>query len=171
VRLAVEARGARHTVVVVNDFVLHREAVWRNRANSVVCAELSEKHLPRRFEQLFAKRIAEDLFEVCCIPFLLNDLALGDVVATAPMGDLEHVVTKVVEPSGRYVFRVRFNEASRPRGEIAEELRALGSLIEWSSRDLLALDAIDQEHAQRVVEFLAAREKTGQLTYDTGHSR
>jgi hypothetical protein len=155
----------------VNDLVLHREPVWRNRANSVVCAALSEKDLPRRFEQLFAKRIAEDLFEVCCIPFLVFDIALGDVVATAPMGDVDHVVTNVVESSGRYVFRVRFNEASRPRGEIAEELRALGSLIEWSSRNLLALDAIDQEHAQRVVDFLTERERTGQLTYDTGQSR
>jgi hypothetical protein len=145
--------------------------VWRNRANSVGCAELSEKDLPKRFEQLFAKRVAEDLFEVCCIPFLLFDIALGDVVATAPLGDLDHVVTKVVESSGRYVFRVRFNEASRPRGEIAEEIRALGSLIEWSSRNLLALDAIDQEHAQRVVDFLAEREQAGQLTFDTGQSR
>ena len=160
-----------HTLITVSEFVLHREPVWRNRSDYIVCAELSDNASPRRFEELFAKRIAEDLFSVCCIPFFLFDIALGDVVATAPKGDLEYVVTKVVESSGRYVFRVRFDEASRPRGEIAEELRALGSLIEWYSRNLLALDAIDEEHAQRVVDFLAARAETGQLTYDSGQSR
>jgi hypothetical protein len=154
----------------VSDFVLHREPVWRNRADYIVCAELSDQAAPRRFEELFAKRVTAELFEVCCIPFFLFDIALGDVVATAPMGDLDYVVTKVVESSGRYVFRVRFDEKSRPRGEIAEELRALGSLIEWFSRNLLALDAIDHEHAQRVVDFLAAQAEAGQLTYDSGQS-
>ena len=155
----------------MNESVLHREPVWRNRSDYIVCAELADHAGPRRFEELFAKRIAGDLFEVCCIPFFLFDIALGDVVATAPKGDLDYVVTKVVESSGRYVFRVKFEDASRPRGEIAEELRALGSLIEWFSRSLLALDAIDQEHAQRVVDFLAAQAKAGQLTYDSGQSR
>jgi hypothetical protein len=155
----------------VNDFVLHREPVWRNRSNFIICAELSGDDVDMRFEELFAKRIAEDLFQVCCIPFFLFDVALGDVVATAPKADVGHMVTKVVEPSGRYVFRVRFDDASRPRGEIAEELRALGSLIEWSSRNLLALDAIDQEHAQRVVDHLAERQAAGQLRYETGRSR
>ena len=154
----------------MHEFVLHREPVWRNRSNYIVCAQLAGDAQPLRFEELFAKRITEDLFEVCCIPFFLFDIALGDVVATAPREDLDYVVTKVVESSGRYVFRVRFGEASRPRGEIAEELRALGSLIEWFSRNLLALDAIDQEHAQRVVDFLDARAEAGQLTYDSGQS-
>jgi len=46
----------------------------------------------------------------------------------------------------------------------------LGSLVEWSSRNLLAVDAADGEHAQLVADFLTEREKAGHLIYDTGRS-
>ena len=41
-------------------------------------------------------------FEVCCIPFFLYDVSLGDVVATNP----DYVLDRVVRASGRYTFRV-----------------------------------------------------------------
>lgn len=50
-------------------------------------AELPEKDRPRRFEQLFAKQIGDDRFEICCTPFFLFDVALGDIVVTSPKGD------------------------------------------------------------------------------------
>ena len=46
----------------------------------------------------------------------------------------------------------------------------MGSLHEWSSRNLLAVDAADQEHAHLFADFLAEREKAGQLIYETGRS-
>jgi hypothetical protein len=105
---------------------------------------------------------------VCCIPFFVFNIALGDVVVASPKGDLKYVVEKVIESSGRYVFRVWLGHAPQPRHEIASELRALGSLIEWSSPNLLAVDAADSEHAQLVADFLMGREKAGLLVYETG---
>ena len=35
---------------------------------------------------------------------------------------------------------------------------------------LLAIDAVDAEHAQLVADFLAEREEAGQLIYETGRS-
>jgi hypothetical protein len=153
-----------------NEFVVHQDPVWRERSNFIINAELAEKDRPRRFEQLFAKQVGEDRFEICCIPFFVYDIALGDVVVTSPRGGRKYVVDKVVEPSGRYVFRVWFGESFHPRDEIAAELRALGSIIEWSSRNLLAVDAVDREHAQLVADFLAEREQAGHLVYETGRS-
>lgn len=153
-----------------NEFVVHQDPVWRERSNFIINAELAEKDRPRRFEQLFAKQVGEDRFEICCIPFFVYDVALGDVVVTSPRGGRKYVVDKVVEPSGRYVFRVWFGESFHPRDEIAAELRALGSIIEWSSRNLLAVDAVDREHAQLVADFLAEREQAGHLVYETGRS-
>lgn len=152
------------------EFVVHQDPVWRGRSNFIVNAELREKDRPRRFEQLFARRVGEDRFEVCCIPFFLYDIALGDVVTTVPKDGRKFVVDKVVEPSGRYVFRVWFGESFQPRDEIAQELKSLGALIEWSSRNLLAIDAVDGEHAQLVADFLAKSEAAGQLVYETGRS-
>lgn len=153
-----------------DEFVLHQEPVWRDRSNFIINAELPEKDRPKRYEQLFARQVADDRYEICCIPFFLFDVALGDEVTTAPTSDRKYVVEKVVQPSGRYVFRVWFGESFQPRDEIADELKALGSLIEWSSPNLLAVDAVDHEHAQQVADFLAERERTGQLIYETGRS-
>lgn len=153
-----------------SEFVVHQDPVWRARSNFIISAELPEKDRPRRFEQLFARQVGEDRFEVCCIPFFLYDIALGDVVVTSPTADRKYVVKGVIEPSGRYVFRVWFGESFQPRGEIADELKSLGSLIEWSSSNLLGIDAVDGEHAQLVADHLAEHEKAGHLIYETGRS-
>jgi len=152
------------------EFVVHQDPVWREHADFIINAELPEKDRPKRFEQLWTRQLADDRFEVCCIPFFVYDLALGDVVATSPRDSRKYVVDKVVAPSGRYVFRVWFGQSFQPRDEIAGELKALGSLIEWSSRNLLAVDAADGEHAQLVADFLMEREKAGHLVYETGRS-
>jgi hypothetical protein len=55
--------------MAASEFVVHQEPVWRERSNLVISAELPEKDRPRRFEQLFARQLADDRFEVCCIPF------------------------------------------------------------------------------------------------------
>lgn len=62
-------------------FSVHREPVWRDRANFVVNAPLPEEG---RYEQLWSRQLSDDCFEVCCIPFFLYDVALGDVVQTKP---------------------------------------------------------------------------------------
>lgn len=155
---------------VKQEFVVHQDPVWRERANFIINAELAEVDRPKRFEQLWARQLTDGRFEVCCIPFFIFDLALGDVVATSPRDGRKYVVDKVIKPSGRYVFRVWFGQSFQPRAEIADELKALGSLIEWSSRNLLAIDAADGERAQLVASFLMAREKAGHLVYETGRS-
>lgn len=152
------------------EFVVHPDPVWRERSNFTINAKLEENDLPRRFEQLWARKLSDHRFEICCIPFFLFDVALGDVVQTAPKGDRRFVLDRVVEPSGRYVFRVWFGESFHPRDEIAEQLLALGALLEWSSVNLLAVDATDSEHARRIADFLHERQQLGQLLYETGKS-
>jgi hypothetical protein len=153
------------------EFFTHPDPVWRERANFLIHAELPEEESRSpQFEQLWARQISDNRFEVCCIPFFVYDLALGDVVATSSAEGREYIVERVVAPSGRYVFRVWFGQTFHPRDEIASALTALGSLIEWSSRNLLAVDAVDGEHAQLVADFLMERKKAGHLIYETGRS-
>lgn len=119
---------------------------------------------------MWAKQLSADRFEICCIPFFLFDVALGDVVETSPQGERKYVLHRVVESSGRYVFRVWFGESFHPRDEVAEQLGDLGALLEWSSVNLLAIDAADEARAQEVADFLYNREQLGQLLYETGKS-
>jgi hypothetical protein len=157
-------------VTAEDEFVVHQDQVWRERSNFIIQAELPDADRRRRFEQLFAKQVDGDFFEVCCIPFLLYDIALGDIVATSPKRGRKYVVTKVVEASGRFVFRVWFGESFHLRDEVAEALIELGCLVEWSSRNLLAVDGADDGEAQRVADFLTEKEQAGELIYETGRS-
>jgi hypothetical protein len=143
----------------------HGEPVWRDRSNFVIAAEI-EGDGEVATEQLFACQTGPYRFELCCIPFFLYDVALGDVVET----DEDYILRRVVDPSGRYVFRVWFGETVRPRDEIAEQLGELGALLECSSVNLLAVDARDHAHAQQIANYLATAEAEGSLMFETGRS-
>jgi len=73
---------------------------------------------------------------------------------------------RVVERSGRFVFRMWFGEAFHPRQEVADELAELGALLEWSSANLLAVDA----HAQTIADYLADQESANRLMFETGRT-
>ncbi len=149
-------------------FSVHAEPVWRDRADFIVNAPLSEEN---RFEQLWVRRVDDDVFEVCCIPFFLFDVALGDMVQTSPVGDLKYVVSQVVKSSGRWVFRTHFEAGQLVhRDAVAQKLVELGASLEWSSKSLLAIDVADAEGAQQVANFLQERTDLGQLIYETGRS-
>jgi len=142
---------------------VHETPVWRERANFVIGAALPEEG---RTEQLWARQLGENRFEICCIPFFLYDVALGDVVET----DANYDLVRVVVASGRFVFRVWFGDSFHPRQEVANELSELGALSEWSSTNLLAVDASDGAHAQSIADYLAEQERAGRLMYETGRS-
>ncbi|HWK27651.1 MAG TPA: DUF4265 domain-containing protein [Solirubrobacter sp.] len=155
-----------------DDFVVHATPVHRERADFIINADIAEDGSPRRFEQLWARRIADTRFELCCIPFFLYDVALGDEVQTAPAHGREYMLARVVRPSGRFVFRAWFGSSTVPgaREELTGVLSGLGRAFEWHSENLLAIDAPDEASAQALADLLAAREDTGALVYETGRS-
>lgn len=138
----------------------HTNPVWRDRADFIIGATLEE---PGMTEQLWARQIGAYEFEICCIPFFAYDIALGDTVETDP----EYNVTRVLEHSGRFVFRV-WLESTTITDELVSQLVALGALVEWSSTHLLAIDAKDEEHAQIIANVLEEQERVGHLRYETG---
>lgn len=145
-------------------FLVHTDPVRRERSNFIINGPLPGGD--DRFEQLWVLQRGDYRFELCCIPFFVYDVALGDVVET----DVDYRLIRVLEPSGRFVFRVWFGESFQPREEIADDLVALEALIEWSSVNLLAVDAVDADHAQRIADYLLGHEQAGRLVYETGRS-
>jgi len=141
--------------------------VRRERADFIIDARLPEAD---SFEQLWVRQMSDDLFEMCCIPFFLYDIALGDVVRTQVSGGRRHVFERVEKASGRYVFRAYFGNSMHARDETVERLVELGAVTEWSSPIMLAIDAEDVGHAQRIADFLQARTESGHLIYETGRS-
>lgn len=152
-----------------SDFVVHLSPVWRERSDFIIKAAIEEDDSPRRYEQLWARRLGETRFEICCIPFFVYDLALGDEVDT---DSVEYLIKRVLKSSGRYTFRVWFGDSDHAgaRDEVIEHVREIGCDLEWYSENLLAVDAADDGLAQRVADFLQERERLGHLVFETGRT-
>ena len=56
------------------------------------------------------------------------------------------------------------------REALVREIEAMKPLFEWSSENLLALSAPDGAEAQKVADYLQAREEQGLLQYETGRT-
>lgn len=151
------------------DYVaVHENAVWRDKSDFIIRAYLEENEGRNEWEQLWAKRVDDRRFSLCCIPFFAYNLALGDEVET----DGNYVVQGVIKPSGQFTFRVWFGDSTEPgiKDEVLRQLAAMDALFEWSSANLLAISAKDADQAQEVADYLYARQNGGDLTYETGRT-
>ena len=139
----------------------HALPACRDRADALVQAQLEEKN---ESEQLWCRALGDDKFEVCCIPFYLYNVALGDIVL-AP----DFHFQRVVVPSGRYVFRVFMREDQYGvRESLVAELEKVSALTEWYSAGLMSIDAPDLEQAETISTWLQDCERRGLLFYETG---
>ncbi len=138
----------------------HEDPVWRSRSNFIIMAAVDEDK-----EQLWARQISERTFEICCIPFFVYNLALGDIVET----DAGYCVTKVVERSGRFVFRVWMQtEEQSFVSSFVKHLEDFGALVERSSAHMIAIDTANEQMAKDVSGWLSQLEVEGRLHYETG---
>lgn len=154
-----------------NDEVLHPDPAWRDRANFIIAAriERDDASTGPATEQLWVRQLDDYQFEICCIPFFIYDLALGDEVSTGTAGDDRYIVESLKRRSGRFVFRVWFSEAT-DREELRGVLIDKGCLLETrgpASR-LLAVDVANEDLAKEVAELLQEREARGEISYETG---
>jgi hypothetical protein len=158
---------------MVGDIAVHLSPVWRERANFIIVARITDDELPHAWEQLWARQIDHSRFEICCIPFFLYDIALGDEVETADQEGKNYVVQRVLKDSGHYTFRVWFGSSSSPAAlnDVIEKVAKLGCALEWSSKSLLGVDAESSEAAQKLANFLDEREQLGELFYETGRTK
>ncbi len=146
----------------------HLEPIWRSRADFIIAADISEGSDREMREQLWARRIDAKSFELCCIPFFVYDLALGDVVETEAKGDRKYLIDRVIERSGRSVFRVWFGESHGNQSSVVSAVVQMGALIERSSIHLIAVDASDQEVALQIADYLTTAQDKGDLMYEIG---
>jgi hypothetical protein len=155
-----------------DEVVVHLNPVWGDRANFIIGAwfPVEKDSTTRNWEQLWCKQLAPNRFELCCIPFFVRDLALGDEVETEPEEGRHYTIQRVVKPSGHWTFRVWFGNSSQPNalGEVLAEIHQLGCLMEFYSENLLGVSAPSISHAQALTELLSGKEQLGHLEYETG---
>lgn len=146
----------------------HENPVWQNKANFIIAAHLGEKDGQNEWEQIWAHRLDNTKFYICCIPFFSFDLALGDEVETND----NYVIQRVIKPSGQYTFRVWFGNSFNPliKDIVIQDVRQLNVEIEWSSENLLAVSASDAIQAQKLAAYLYSKQNMGELVYESGRS-
>jgi hypothetical protein len=146
----------------------HLNPVWKERANFIVGAKVTNKETGdvEAWEQLWSKKISDNTFEICCIPFFLYDIVLGDEVKT----DSEFWIIEVSKPSGHFTFRVWFGDStdSAIREDVLQIIKKSECSPEWYSNNLLAVDAPSEDHAKLIADFLYLKERQGLLIYETG---
>jgi hypothetical protein len=99
------------------------------------------------------------------------ELALGDIVETAPDGDSLYVIQRVIVNSGHSTIRIWFGDSSRPdeaREALASAAVANGWLLEWSSSNLAALDAKSSAEFEMIKKWCAERASSGDLRFEFG---
>ncbi len=146
----------------------HRDPIRGMLSDFIIAVKIDPGDTAIATEQLWARRVDGVGYEICCIPFFANDLALGDIVEV----DADHRVQRVVTPSGRCVFRAFFDPSQLGnREDVLDRLTELGAWTEWSSHSMVAVDARDAAHGQMIADYLWKQEQLGRLVYETGRTR
>lgn len=142
----------------------HREPLQRERSDFVFLAALEVDSGEREWEQLWGRIVAQHRVEICCIPFFVYDLNLGDIVEL----DQNNVLARVITRSGLVTFRA-WLEGMGPetRVKLLAEVDAISACHEWSSLNLVAL-SVHQTQARELADLLERWATDGQLVYDTG---
>ena len=124
------------------DYKIHHHPVWRDRADAIVHAGVEHERRGDIQESLWARKLADDRYEVCCIPFFVYDLALGDEVEIALNQAGKLVLQSVVKRSGNLTFWIWFNEPydCEVWNKAYEILARLGYMLEGYNAGLISFN-------------------------------
>lgn len=122
-------------------FAAHANPVRRPRRSVMLRAVVADVGPGENFEQLWSKRVGDDLFEICCVPFFVYDIALGDVArADAESG---YVISSVARRSGNGVARVavvRSEDVEAVHLRLHDLLAQAEYLCEWFAPGYVAIN-------------------------------
>lgn len=151
-------------------FVTHESPLLGAEADLIVLAEVeADDEGVRHMEQLWCKRSGEGSAVMCCVPFFLYGVALGDEVAVEKDRTGRLVVGRVLRRSGRTVFRVILHSEEPYAREAVQRLERWGAALEWWIDSYVALDLPSSEARARAAEDLDPLEASGLLEYEFGN--
>ncbi len=152
------------------NIITHPTPVWKDRADFLIVARINQgqPEAEWQWEQLWVRQLSSHLFEICCIPFFLYDVCLGDCVTAEFDSEDRYVLDRTARLSGHFSFRVWFTD-EETRLKFPRELELLGCRTErrWETSNLLAVDADTESLAQRVADLLHTSEQSRVLCYET----
>ncbi|MFK0116154.1 DUF4265 domain-containing protein [Streptomyces sp. NPDC090994] len=116
-------------------FIVHDEPADRPDRGYIAVVDLAPFGFPRQMEQIWLRPLGDGQYEICCLPFRVYGLAMGDVVS---LNEEDGSINGVIRYSGNRVFRIYF-PSSTPLGDFDSVKRDVISAIhdadlraEWS---------------------------------------
>src|SRR5262245_53635369 len=98
--------------------IVHATPALRERGDTTLPIHLGHGHPPAsgRFEVLWCRKLADSRYELCCVPFFVYSLALGDVIEVEARDGEQggYDITRVIERSGHATLRAWFGRVQEP---------------------------------------------------------
>ncbi|MEK6719842.1 MAG: DUF4265 domain-containing protein [Chloroflexota bacterium] len=148
----------------------HREPVWRDASDFLILVDLQAHDLPGHWEQLWVRRLQDETFQLCCIPFYTYGLSLGDIVEATSDDGGAVVLRRLVRASGHRTVRaaLRRNAPEPVHSALHEIVSDLGVPHEWKAGGFVAIDAADRRVVDLVRERLSPLEVGGLIEVEVG---
>jgi hypothetical protein len=148
----------------------HLNPIWRDKANFIIGASvppLEESPNTEVWEQLWARMIKSNKFEICCIPFFSYGLALGDEVET----DQFFMIKRVSKKSGNTTLRIWFDEklSAEQKDEFISNIGESKCLQEWYSENFLGLSSDSFRKTQLLIGLLEKYQTKGLISFEIGN--
>ena len=116
-------------------------------------------------EQLWCAELGNNRFGLCCIPFYLYGVSLGDVIRVKQSDCGLYEVIEVEESFGFYTYRVFFYGETQYK--VMARMDELGAGYEWYSTRFMAIAVGDLRTANNVTDYLSLLEKNGELEFES----
>jgi len=153
----------------------HQDPLWRDRANYIFMAELKDERIlgsAYSYEQMWGRKVTGEFtpVELCCVPFFVPELSLGDVVSLQKDASGLPVMRDVVVRSGRGVLRVVFVNPTRGREVVLNRIISAGGAPERSSVSYYAVSVDNADEQAAVEAVLTVEVHDGSLMYEVART-
>lgn len=146
----------------MSKFLVHPSPVWRDLSNYILQLLVDAEACPDEFEQVWTALQEDGSHVLCCIPFFLYGLSLGDQFEKLPSGSF-----RILSSSGRITIRVWMADATPlEKANLVKQCQECGCLIERSSENLIALDCENADRANAVQILLGKYASEGKIQYE-----
>jgi len=140
-------------MAMVKKILTHTFPLLRKEANYLKI--LPAKGMPFGYshEQIWLKKLKNSKYSVCCVPYLLYDLCIGDTIKF----DNSNKGYELVASAGRYGFRAVFDIDKILGNEVLMKLKesSIKTNIEYETYlSLIAIDVKDIKSAREYSGFL-----------------
>lgn len=144
----------------------HVHPAWKDKADYIFRCKIATNDARDEWEQMWGKVVGENTFIVCCIPFFLYGLSIGDKVIIDGAEEFE-----IIEKSANTTIRIWTGDANPDVIEdIVSNALILCDYAERHSNHLIAF-SVERRGYSNMIDFLDKKAASAGLAYEIAEDR